>query len=114
MSKSRSNPNNFPREGDHNAVTRDAVDKLEAERPALNAETHYTIGGTVETVVHSSLDAEREAAITTGSRRLQQAANDLRRAFANPARDARSEYVREQQAVAAQGRSRQPDKIPSR
>lgn len=107
-------PNNFPREGAHSPVTRNAVEQLEAQRPKLNAELHYTIGGTVEAVVHSNENAEREAAITTGSRVLQQAANDLRREFRQPKADARAAYVREQQALAAHWQSRQPTKTPTR
>ena len=62
-------PNNFPRMGMHSTVTREAVKRLEAERSTPNAQMHYTIGGTVETVVHSNVNAEREAAITAGNRR---------------------------------------------
>ncbi len=87
MSKKSSN---FPREGLHTIVTHAAIKRLEAERPTLNEEIHYTIGGAVETIVHTSAYAEREAAITAGVRRLTQNAQELRAA-----------YVREQKALCA-------------
>ncbi len=101
-----SKPNNFPREGAHNPVTRDAVETLEAQRPTLNAELHYTIGGTVETFVHSNENAEREAAITVGSRRLHQSSQELRANFKEPSGDARSAYVREQKTLTDQWQNR--------
>ncbi|MEO0995510.1 MAG: hypothetical protein AAFX62_17125 [Pseudomonadota bacterium] len=107
-------PNNFPREGYHTPVTSDAVRRLEAERPRLNAELHYTIGGTVEAEVHSDANAEREAAITTGSRRLNQASAAMRAEFMHPRGDARAAYVREQQALAEHWRGRQRSKTPIR
>ncbi|MEM6410181.1 MAG: hypothetical protein AAF683_01440 [Pseudomonadota bacterium] len=105
-------PNNFPREGLHTPVTREAIRRLEADRPTLNAELHYTIGGTIETVVHANANAEREAAITAGSRCLQESAAILRGDFAQEnsrirAAFVRALYVREQQALAKQSRSRQ-------
>lgn len=99
-------PNNFPREGMHTTVTRDAVKRLEAERPTPNAQMHYTIGGTVETVVHSSVNAEREAAITTGNRRLTQSSQNLRANFGNTRSDARAAYVREQRTLSEHCRER--------
>lgn len=100
-------PNNFPREGQHTPVTRKAVDRMQAERPALNAELDYTIGGTVETQVHSKVNAEREAAITTGERVLQHASKTVRQEFRQLTGDTRAAYVREQQALAAHWRTRQ-------
>ncbi len=70
-------PNNFPREGQHSPVTRAEINKLERERPALNAEMHYTIGGDVEASVHSNLNAEREAAITNGVKSLSKASGAI-------------------------------------
>lgn len=90
-------PNNFPREGEHNIVTRAAVKRLEAERPTPNLGIHHTIGGDVETLVHSTANAEREAAITSGMRRLEQSSADLRAA-----------YVREQKALRAHWHARGP------
>lgn len=107
-------PNHFPREGAHNPVTRDAVERVAAQRPKLNTELHYTIGGPVETVVHSNTDAEREAAISTGERRLEAASQAVRRDFRDPEGDARASYLREQQALAADWRSRQRTKTPTR
>ena len=99
-------PNNFPLEGMNTPVTRDAVKRLEAERPTPNAEMHYTIGGTVETVVHSNVNSEREAAITAGSRRLEQSSRGLHVDFRHPQGEARAAYVREQKALAQQWRAR--------
>ncbi|MEM8761144.1 MAG: hypothetical protein AAGE83_12625 [Pseudomonadota bacterium] len=114
-------PNNFPREGLHTPVTREAIKRLEAERPTLNVELHYTIGGTIETAVHSNANAEREAAITTGSRRLQESTALLRGDFEHQnsrirAAFVRALYVREQQALAKQweGRQRTRSRTPSR
>lgn len=89
-------PNNFPNEGQHTPVTRAAVKKLERERPALNSEVHYTIGGDVETVVHSSANAEREGAIARGARRLNQSSDSLHGGFVAAEPDARTEYIRAQ------------------
>ena len=99
-------PNNFPREGIQSTVTRAGIDRLQAERPTPKAEMHYTIGGTVETVVHANVNAEREAAITAGSRRLEQSSRDLRANFKHPQGEARAAYVREQRALAEQWRAR--------
>lgn len=109
-------PNNFPREGMHQPVTRDAVKRLEAERPTPNAEMHYTIGGTVETAVHSNVNAEREVAIATGARRLAQSSQNLRAELKRSCGDDRAAYVRGQKATAMQRqfRDRAPVKTPSR
>jgi len=104
-------PNNFPREGMHSPVTQQAVKRLENERPVLNPERHYTIGGAAEATVHSSLYAEREAAITNGSRRLNHASDKVRTQFAAHKSDARTEYIRAQREAAsapARGRNRTP------
>ncbi|MEM9765014.1 MAG: hypothetical protein AAF968_21335 [Pseudomonadota bacterium] len=104
-------PNNFPREGLHTPVTSEAIERMEAERPTLNEELHYTIGGTVEAEVHSNANAEREAAITAGSRRLQESTAILRGDFEHEnsrirAAFLRALYVREQQALAKQWKGR--------
>lgn len=108
--------NNFPREGQHQIVTRAAVETLERQRPILNVVRHYTIEGEIETLVHSSANAEREAAIVNGSRRLQVASDALRGGFDQPDRAGRAEYIRQQKAVAMQRefRTRAPHKSPSR
>ena len=93
-------PNNFPREGMHSPVTRDAVKKLERERPVLNTERHFTIGGEIETVVHSNLYAEREAAITNGARSLNRASDRLYKATEALKPDPRTKYIREQREAA--------------
>lgn len=107
-------PNNFPREGMHTPVTRKAVKRLEAERPTPNVQMDYTIGGTVETVVHSNVNAEREAAITTGNRRLAQSSQTVRAEFRNARGDARAAYVREQRTLSEHWRERTHPKTPTR
>ena len=109
-------PNNFPREGMHTPVTRDAVKRLEAQRPTPNAQMHYTIGGTVETVVHSNVNTVREAAITAGNRRLEQSSQNLRANFGRTGGDARAAYVREQRTLSERWRERArgKDHTPSR
>jgi len=96
-------PNNFPREGMHQTVTRDAVEKLQRERPILDHQVHYTIGGTIETQVHSNLNAEREAAITNGARRLNHASQDLRKGLQAAKPDDRTRYIQVQRKASAQG-----------
>lgn len=107
-------PNNFPRVGVHSPVTRDAIKRLEAERPTPNAEMHYTIGGSVETVVHSNANAEREAAIVGGTRRLSQSSQDLRAAFQPPKGKSRAAYIREQKTLAEHWRAQQRTKTHTR
>ena len=94
-------PNNFPREGQHNMVTKDAIEKLERDRPNLNHEVHYTMGGTVETQVHSTLMAEREGAITRGARCLNTASKQLQKGIEAAKPDARTEYIRKHREAAA-------------
>lgn len=104
-------PNNFPREGMHSSVTREAVKRMERERPLLNSERHYTIGGEAEAIVHSNVYAEREAAITNGSRRLNHASDKVRAEFVATNPDARTEYIRAQRKAASAptpGRIRNP------
>ena len=98
MSKS----NNFPRKGKHSTVTKEAVRQLERERPTHNAERHYTIGGDVEATVHSNLQAEREAAITHGHRRLNAASAKARAGFVAAKPSMRTEYIRAQRVAANQ------------
>lgn len=108
--------NNFPREGNHTTVTREAVKRLERERPTLNPELHYTIGGVVETSVHSNANAERQAAITAGSRRLNQASDKMHHGFEAAKPSARTEYIRMQRhaAMTHPARSMSREKGPSR
>lgn len=56
-------------------VTAEAVDRLERERPSPAATLDFTIGGTVETEVHSTLAAQRERDIAEGHARLSQASD---------------------------------------
>lgn len=109
-------PNNFPREGMHTTVTREAVRRLEAGRPTPNAQMHYTIGGTVETVVHSDVNAGREAAINAGNRLLEQSSQNFRAEFKRTGGDSRAAYVREQRTLSEHWRehARGKDHTPSR
>ncbi|MEM9211736.1 MAG: hypothetical protein AAGA63_09625 [Pseudomonadota bacterium] len=66
-------------------VTRDGIKKLESKRPILNCPVDYTIGGSVETSVHSCLNAEREGRITQGWKTLEGASQKLRRDQPNAA-----------------------------
>lgn len=70
-------PNNFPREGQHNTITKAALDKLEAERPKHNKTLDYTIGGTIETQVHSNVEASRNYALRSGHKRIREISDKL-------------------------------------
>jgi len=65
-------PNNFPREGEHNTVTKAALDHLESNRAKHNSDLDYTIGGTVETIVHTTVEGDRNYALNAGYRRLNE------------------------------------------
>lgn len=99
-------PNNFPREGLHQPVTKAGLKQLEQDRPQHNAALHYTIGGEIEAEVHSNLNAEREAAITNGHRRLAQTSQALNQTFDATRPDARTEYIRMQREAARNTPSR--------
>ncbi len=105
-------PNNFPREGETNPVTRDHLEQLKANRPIPNTSLDYTIGGGAEAVVHASVEAERNYSITTGERILKRSSDDLDHSFAfksleghskaqfETAHDrAKADYVKQQQAT---------------
>lgn len=70
-------PNNFPREGQHNTITKAALEKLEADRPQYNKTLDYTIGGTMETQVHTSLEASRNYALRSGHKRMHEVSEKL-------------------------------------
>ncbi|GJL99998.1 MAG: hypothetical protein DHS20C07_16780 [Methyloligella sp.] len=104
-------PNNFPREGETNPVTRDHLEQLKANRPIPNTSLDYTIGGGTEAVVHASVEAERNYSITTGERILKRSSYDLDHSFTfksleghskaqfGTAHDrAKAEYVKQQQS----------------
>ncbi|MCB9931558.1 MAG: hypothetical protein H6844_19330 [Alphaproteobacteria bacterium] len=55
--------------------------------------------------MHSNLNAEREAAITTGERRLASASQALRHDFKKQPANARADYVRQQKRCASTGKS---------
>lgn len=108
-------PNNFPRQGEDNFVTRDHLEQLKTQRSVPNQSLDYTIGGGTETVVHSSLEAERNYAITTGERILKRSSDNMDRSFTpkslkghskaqfETAHDqAKAEYVKENQQSSSQ------------
>lgn len=113
-------PNNFPRQGEDNPVSRDHLEQLKANRPIPNESLNYTIGGNDETHVHSSLEAERNYAITTGERILKNSSDDLDDNFTFKSLEGHSkaqfEAAREQE-IAAYIKERQEqscdDKEPS-
>ena len=73
----RPSPNHWPREGQHNPVTREMVSVFEQALGDHKAELDYTIGGTVETQVHATVEAARQYAVNRGHRILENASNDL-------------------------------------
>ena len=67
-------------------ITKEQLELL--ERPLQqNKELHYTIGGTVETVVHSSVDAERIVRRNKGHRIMNEAVQDFRNNMAFKSRE---------------------------
>ena len=59
-------------------ITKTQLEQLRAAQPSMNRELHYTIGGAIEQIVHSSVEAERIGALNRGDRIMQQALNELR------------------------------------
>jgi|GEM_PF-4673873 len=115
--------NNFPQGNQNQTVTREQVERLQNERPDHVQELDYTIGGTVEAYVHSNLNAEREAAITYGERRLNIASEEMnmnaafaanegraKAAFNQTHDDPQREYIRGQQQIAEKTHNREPDR----
>lgn len=87
---------NDPRNGPTDMVTREHLDRLRDERSTPNLEMHYTIGGTIETAVHSRVDAQRDAAIAKGERTLATASHDMRTEVAIAANEGRAQAEFEQ------------------
>lgn len=71
--------NNFPREGQHNTVTREHLDKLARDSAVPNQTLNYTIGGPAETYVHTNLDADRAARRARGEKILRESTAKLER-----------------------------------
>lgn len=59
-------------------ITKTQLEQLRAAQPTMNRELHYTIGGAIEQIVHSSVEAERIGALNRGDRIMQQALEALR------------------------------------
>jgi hypothetical protein len=93
--------NNFPREGMHSPVTWERIDALAQERAVPNTTLEYTIGGGVETQVHSTINAEREAAITSGTRAMKRASQNIRAGFEASKPNLRAKYILAQKAKPA-------------
>lgn len=93
--------NNFPREGMHSPVTWEQIDALAQERAVPNTALEYTIGGAVETQVHSTINAEREAAITSGARAMRRASQSVQAGFEAAKPNLRAEYIHAQKAKPA-------------
>ena len=100
-------PNNFPRKGDSNPVIRDHLDHLKTNNPAPITSMDYTIGGSTQSAVHSSLEAERHYTIQTGERILKRASDNLDHNFTFSSlkgqskaqfQAAKADYIKTQQA----------------
>lgn len=85
-------------------VTKDQLDLLKQTHPKLNKELHYTIGGTVETLVHSTLDAERIGELNKGDRLMNEADQTFRHNMAFKSREglAKSQFSKTAQSVPVQ------------
>lgn len=55
------------------------LDQLRAERAHLKPQLDYTIGGAIETTVHTDIEKERDQNIKDGEHTLQQALHEMRR-----------------------------------
>lgn len=53
--------------------TKEYLDRLRASRPKRNKVLNYTIGGTIETQVHSNVEAERIGELNRGDRAMNTA-----------------------------------------
>ena len=71
-------------------VTKEQLAQLEAERPQDNHTLDYTIGGTIETTVHSSVEAERNKQLTDGYRTMESASERFRMEMAFNSREDQS------------------------
>lgn len=80
--KHQTNINNFPRDGLHQPVTRAYLDLLHQSRSVPNAKLEYTIGGMRETIVHASLEADRQSQLVRGERILKTASHELQNNYA--------------------------------
>lgn len=63
-------------------ITKAELDQLRAGRSQPNVNLEYTIGGTIQSHVHSDLAAERERKISKGEQTLREAHEELRQDFA--------------------------------
>ncbi|MDQ0314618.1 hypothetical protein [Amorphus orientalis] len=114
-------PNNFPSEGAHSTITRGALETLEAERATPQPALDYTIGGALETEVHSAGEAQREYAIRSGYDRFEEVSEALQRDYGDAHRDGygaaqfnasappQKSYAEQQREAAANAQERGPE-----
>ncbi|PCJ62736.1 MAG: hypothetical protein COA58_16720 [Bacteroidetes bacterium] len=118
----KKSPNNFPREGQHNTITRANLDSIEANRSKPNTELNYTIGGSVETQVHSNIEADRNYALTVGHKRFSELSQKLQTDHVFSANKGRAKaqfkainddtptYAQMQRAAAAEAKAKRQEK----
>ncbi len=58
-------------------ITKDGIEAIRKERPTPNLETHHTIDGPIQTVVHSTVQADHIARVNQLDRTMQQASESL-------------------------------------
>lgn len=90
IKKPSEKPNNYLKEGEHNTVTKEGLKQIEAQRAWPNVSMDYTIGGTIETVVHSNVEAERNYVLTRGHQRMNMASQKLQHDYVFAANKGRS------------------------
>lgn len=67
-------------------ITKEQLERL--KKPVTkNAELHYTIGGSIESAVHSNLESERIAKYNQGHRVMQKASADFKKNMALKSRE---------------------------
>ena len=81
-------PNNFPVEGDHGPVSVEDLREREHRKWDDHSEIEYLVnaGKDAETVVRTTVSAQRQATIDRGYRILNAASNDLGRELPDAAR----------------------------
>jgi hypothetical protein len=82
-------------------ITKKALEQLRVSQPKHNHELHYTIGGSIEAQVHSSVEAERIGKLNNGDRRLQESLEQLRNDYAFSSREgqAKAHFNQQTQAI---------------
>jgi hypothetical protein len=70
--------NNWPREGEHNTVTVDHLNRMELHKAKLEHVLHYTLDRDVEATVIAADQAAQTYEYNRGHRILQQSSRNLR------------------------------------